>query len=58
MKLAVNVVVVEDAVTVCEIAPPSDQAEKVSCVPARFCGEVVAMVWLAPTVQVRVCGAE
>ena len=45
------------AVTECEIAPPSDQAEKVSCVPARFCGELVAMVWLEPTVQVRLCVA-
>ena len=50
--------VVEDAVTECEIAPLSDQAEKVSCVPARFCGEVVAMVWLEPTVQLRLCVAE
>ena len=49
---------VEGAVTEWEIAPPSDHAEKVSCVPARFWGEVVAMVWVAPTVQVRVCVAE
>lgn len=46
---------VEDAVTVCESAPPSDQAAKVYCVPVEFCGEVVAMVCVAPTVQVRVC---
>ena len=46
---------VEDAVTVCDWAPPSDQAKKDSCVPTSICGVVVAMVWLAPTVQVNVC---
>jgi len=40
------------------MAPASDHAAKVSCVPAMFCGEVVEMVWLEPTVHVRLCVAE
>ena len=47
----------EDAVTECESAPPSDHEVNVFWVPADVCGEVVAMVWLEPSVQVRDCEA-
>lgn len=42
-----------DAVTECEIAPPSDQEANVFWVPLEVCGEVVAMVWLEPAVQLK-----
>jgi hypothetical protein len=57
VKLAVYVTPAA-AVTVCAIAPPSDQLEKVSCVPVEGdCGDVVAMVCWLPTPQLNVQGA-
>ena len=56
-KFATNVVSVE-GVTVCEIAPPSDQLFHTYRVPAApFCGIVVAMECDEPCVQLRVCPA-
>ena len=46
---------VEGAVTEWDSAPASDQEAKVFSVPPEVCGEVVAMVWLEPIDQVKVC---
>jgi hypothetical protein len=48
-------VTLELAVTEWEIAPASDQEVNVFCVPVDTCGEVVTMVCVEPTVQLKVC---
>jgi amino acid transporter len=54
-KLAVYVVAAAGAVTVWDRAPPSDHPEKTYRLPAdSACGDVVAMVWVLPGVQVNV----
>jgi hypothetical protein len=54
LKLAVYESVPVEAVTECEMAPPSDQLAKVYWVPAvGVCGEVVASVCGLPMVQVK-----
>ena len=47
---------VEGAVTMWEIAPPSDQLFQTYCVPVvPACGDVVAMVCDEPIFQLNVC---
>src|ERR1039458_10083805 len=50
-KLAVMVVAVDGAVTLCERRPPSLQFSQTYCLPPKGCGEVVASVWLVPTIH-------
>jgi hypothetical protein len=54
-KVAVYWVEADGAITVCEIAPLSDQRENVYCVPAApGWGDVVAIVCVLPAVHVAV----
>ena len=56
VKEAVIVVVVE-AVTRCDCAPPSLQLLNRYRVFPEFCGEPALIVWLLPWTQLKVCGA-